>query len=38
MRLRQFIQKKMNEITDIEVGTELPDNMLVLNKCILVIC
>lgn len=32
MSLRQFIQGKLNEITDIEVGTELPDNMLVQNK------
>lgn len=32
MSLRQFIQSKLNEITDIEVGTELPDDMLVLNQ------
>ena len=32
MSIRQFIQAKLNEITDIEVGTELPDNMLVLNR------
>ena len=32
MRLRQFIQSKLNELTDIEVGTELPDDMLVLNQ------
>lgn len=31
MSIRQFIQSKLNEITDIEVGTELPDDMLVLN-------
>lgn len=29
MSLRQFIQNKLNELTDIEVGTELPDDMLV---------
>lgn len=29
MTLRQFIQNKLNEIDDIEVGTELPDDMLV---------
>lgn len=32
MSLRQFIQEKLNELMDIEVGTELPDEMLVLNK------
>lgn len=32
MSLRQFIQNKLEEITDIEVGTELPDDMLVLNQ------
>ena len=32
MSLRQFIQGKLNELMDIEVGTELPDEMLVLNK------
>lgn len=32
MSLRQFIQLKLNEIMDIEVGTELPDDMLVENQ------
>ena len=32
MSLRQFIQDKLEEINDIEVGTELPDDMLVLNQ------
>ena len=32
MNIRQFIQAKLNEITDIDIGTELPDDMLVLNK------
>ena len=32
MSLRQFIQLKLNELTDIEVGTELPDDMLVENQ------
>ena len=32
MSLRQFIQRKLNEIMDIEVGTELPDDMLVQDK------
>ena len=32
MSIRQFIQSKLDEITDIEVGTELPDDMLVLDK------
>lgn len=32
MTLRQFIQSKLEEINDIEVGTELPDDMLVLNQ------
>jgi len=31
MSIRQFIQAKLNEITDIEIGTELPDDMLVLD-------
>jgi len=32
MSLRQFIQSELEDITDIEVGTELPDDMLVLNQ------
>jgi len=32
MTLRQFIQNKLNELNDIEVGTELPDDMLVLDQ------
>ena len=32
MSLRQFIQSKLNEITGIEVGTELPDDMLILDQ------
>lgn len=32
MSLRQFIQSKLNELMDIEVGTELPDDMLVQDK------
>ena len=32
MTLRKFIQSKLEEINDIEVGTELPDDMLVLNQ------
>ena len=32
MSLRQFIQSKLDEITDIEVGTEVPDDMLEENK------
>ena len=32
MSLRQFIQSKLEEITDIDVGTELPDDMLVDNQ------
>lgn len=32
MTLRQFIQNKLNELDDIEVGTELPDDMLVLDQ------
>ena len=32
MSIRQFIQSKLSELMDIEVGTELPDDMLVLNK------
>lgn len=32
MTLRKFIQNKLNELADIEVGTELPDDMLVLNQ------
>ena len=32
MNIRRFIQAKLNEITDIDIGTELPDDMLVLNK------
>lgn len=29
MSLREFIQVKLEELTDIEVGTEVPDDMLV---------
>lgn len=32
MSLRQFIQAKLEELDDIEVGTELPDEMLVEDK------
>lgn len=32
MSLRQFIQAKLEELTDIDVGTELPDDMLVENQ------
>ena len=32
MTIRQFIQNKLDELMDIEVGTELPDDMLVLDK------
>ena len=32
MSIRQFIQAKLNELMDIEVGTELPDDMLVQDK------
>lgn len=32
MTLRKFIQNKLEEINDIEIGTEVPDDMLVENK------
>ena len=32
MSIRKFIQSKLSELTDIEVGTEIPDDMLVLNQ------
>ena len=32
MSIRQFIQSKLNEVMDIEVGTELPDDMLIQDK------
>lgn len=32
MTLREFIQNKIDELTEIDVGTEVPDDMLVLNK------
>lgn len=32
MTLRRFIQNKLDELDDIEVGTEVPDDMLVLNQ------
>ena len=32
MSLRQYIQSNLNELIDIEVGTELPDDMLVQDK------
>ena len=32
MSLRQYIQSNLNELTDIEVGTELPDDMLVQDQ------
>jgi len=32
MTLRKFIQNKLDEINDIEIGTEVPDDMLVENK------
>ena len=31
MTLRKFIQSKLDEIDDIEIGTEVPDDMLVEN-------
>jgi len=32
MTLRQFIQEKLDEINGIEVGTELPDDMLIQDQ------
>jgi hypothetical protein len=32
MTLRKFIQSKLDELDDIDVGTEVPDDMLVLNQ------
>lgn len=32
MSIRKFIQSKLDELMDIEVGTELPDDMLIQDK------